>query len=177
MKWSDNEEAQKEYEEEVRNAPMKKKLKEETEREIYTQKIKEKEKAMRKIWEEDAKLRKKDRNRRDYIECRNEKLDYYINEIYYLELAMKSRFRDVSIYRTSTPSCFAINKPFNGCVKHHIDKDTIVHIPKSLHLLVKHNLKTGKGMKEINENVYRWLRQKSNISNPISERTITEPCE
>lgn len=159
MKWSDNEEAQKDYEDKVRRHPENMRKKKEQEIEIVMDKIREKEEKMRKVWKEDAKLRKKDRNKRDYQLKRNEKLDILSNEIYYLDLAIKTRFRDT--YRTSTPSCFAINKPFEGCVKHHIDKDTIVHIPESLHMLVRHNLKSGKGMKEINNNVFRWLRQQS----------------
>ena len=164
MKWSDNEEAQKEYEEEVKRAPERKRLYLEAVKEIEMDKIAKKEEKMRKIWREDAKLRKKDRNKRDYQIRRGEKLDNIINEIYYLELAMKKRFRDTETYRTSTSCCFAINKPFKGCVKHHIDKNTIIHIPKSLHNLVRHNLKTGKGMKEMNENAFRWLRQENHDS-------------
>ena len=165
MKWSDNEEAQNEYEEAVKTHPIRQKLYKEAMEEMQMEVIKEKEEAMRKIWKEDAKLRKKDRNKLDYMkrpeytQKRNRKLDILSNEIYYLEIAMKTRFRQT--YRTSTPACFAINKPFKGSVKHHIDKDTIVHIPESLHFLVSHNLKTGKGMEEINVNVFRWLRQQS----------------
>ena len=159
MKWSDNEEAQKEFEKEVKDYPAKIEREKKWLKEIIIEEIAEKESKMRKIWREDAKLRKKDRNRRDYIEKRNNKLDTIVNEIYYLELSLKTRFRDT--YRLSTACCFAINKPFKGCVKHHIDKDTIIHIPETLHTLVRHNLKTGKGMKEINENVFQWLRQES----------------
>ena len=161
MKWSDNEEAQKEYEEEVREYPEKIKRNRERDKKIMLEKIAIEEKKIRKIWKEDAKLRKKDRNKRDYQIRRGEKLDELTDEIYYLELAMKTRFREKEIYRTSASTCFAINKPFDGCVKHHIDKNTIIHIPENLHNLVRHNLKTGKGMKEINENVFRWLRQHS----------------
>ena len=165
MKWSDNEEAQREFEEEVKDYPEKIKREKEWIKEEEMEKIAKKEREMRKIWREDAKLRKKDRNKYDYmnrpeyIEKRDRNLDALSNEIYYLELAMKTRFRET--YKTSTPCCFAINKPFKGCVKHHIEKDTIIHIPVSLHTLVRHNLKTGAGMKEINENVFRWLRQQS----------------
>lgn len=163
MKWSDNEEAQKEYEKEVKEQPEKIAKEKEKIKEIFIEKIAKKEREMRKIWKEDAKLRKKDRNKRDYQIRRGENIDSLTDEIYYLELAMKTRFRNTDTYRTSTSSCFAINKSYNGCVRHHIDKNTIIHIPESLHQLVRHNLKTGKGMKEMNENAFRWLRQQSHI--------------
>lgn len=43
-----------------------------------------------------------------------------------------------------------INNPFKGCHRHHITKTIVVCIPKELHTHVWHNLKTGRGMAEMN---------------------------
>lgn len=50
-----------------------------------------------------------------------------------------------------------LNESFEGAVAHHINKDTIVYVPKQLHQGVYHNLKTGQGMVEINNAVVEWL--------------------
>ena len=53
-----------------------------------------------------------------------------------------------------------LNEPFEGCEMHHISKDVVVYIPKSLHRSIYHNLKTGKGMDKINKKVLEWLEAK-----------------
>jgi hypothetical protein len=50
-----------------------------------------------------------------------------------------------------------LNEPFENSIGHHIDKIYVVNIPKELHLSVPHNVWTGKGMAEINNNVFKWL--------------------
>ena len=164
MKWSDNEEAQAEYEEEVKGYPEKVKREKEWEKEILQEKINDLLLKQKKVNKETARLWKNRRNRRDYLLHKNlmGKEEKISEEIFYLTLVLKKGKNDV--YRAGVNSCYYVNKPFKGCVKHHIDKNTIVCVPLNLHLTVKHNLKSGKGMKEINENVFRWLRQENNDS-------------
>lgn len=50
-----------------------------------------------------------------------------------------------------------LNEPFAGSDAHHIDKIHIIYVPKSLHDSIRHNIWTGKGMTEINSEVYKWL--------------------
>lgn len=47
-------------------------------------------------------------------------------------------------------ACIHINDPFIGCHGHHITKSIIINIPAELHTHIKHNLKTGNNMGEIN---------------------------
>jgi hypothetical protein len=54
-----------------------------------------------------------------------------------------------------------LNNPFAGSVAHHIDKECVVYIPRELHVLVRHNVWTSKGMTEINDRVFEWLEQLS----------------
>jgi hypothetical protein len=49
------------------------------------------------------------------------------------------------------------NGRFEGSHGHHIDKETIIYIPKVLHNSIPHNVRTGKGMAEINDKVFEWL--------------------
>lgn len=46
--------------------------------------------------------------------------------------------------------CVKINQRFVGCEGHHITQSLMVYIPAKLHRHIGHNLKTGKGMAEIN---------------------------
>ena len=50
-----------------------------------------------------------------------------------------------------------LNEPFEGSVAHHINKNTIVYVPKELHQSIYHNSNTGQGMVEINNAVVEWL--------------------
>jgi hypothetical protein len=43
-----------------------------------------------------------------------------------------------------------LNSWFDGCVQHHIDHSDVIFIAKVMHDSVRHNLKTGEGMAEIN---------------------------
>lgn len=60
-------------------------------------------------------------------------------------------------YRKLSKNCTFLNAFFEGCEKHHVNKDTIICIPKELHRSISHNLKTGKGMKLINDLAFEWL--------------------
>jgi hypothetical protein len=51
-----------------------------------------------------------------------------------------------------------LNKPFEGCVGHHIDKDHVVYIPEEVHQSIPHSVFTGWGMKEINALAMGWAR-------------------
>ena len=46
--------------------------------------------------------------------------------------------------------CIHLNESFIGCHAHHITKSIIINIPAELHNHIKHNMKTGEGMAEIN---------------------------
>jgi hypothetical protein len=49
-----------------------------------------------------------------------------------------------------------LNISFIGAVRHHIDKSHVVFIPKELHNQY-HCLKTGRGMKKMNNKAFEWL--------------------
>lgn len=49
------------------------------------------------------------------------------------------------------------NESFKGAVAHHIDLECVIYIPKELHRSVYHNIRTNKGMTEINDKVFVWL--------------------
>jgi len=51
-----------------------------------------------------------------------------------------------------------LNQPFESSEGHHIDKNFVVYIPKKLHGSISHNIQTGKGMTEINDKVFEWLK-------------------
>lgn len=53
-------------------------------------------------------------------------------------------------YITPIKDCIEINKGFNGSHAHHITKSIIIYIPKELHRHIKHNIRTGENMGEIN---------------------------
>ena len=43
-----------------------------------------------------------------------------------------------------------LNDRFIGSEGHHIDKEFVIYIPKEMHMSVRHNVHTGKGMEQIN---------------------------
>lgn len=53
--------------------------------------------------------------------------------------------------------CSQLNKRFIGSVGHHISHDTVVFIPKELHEHFYHNMKTGRGMLEMNVLALQFL--------------------
>lgn len=65
--------------------------------------------------------------------------------------------RERRIYLSAYTDCEKVNHAFMGCDAHHIDPDTIIHIPTSLHRSVSHSLKSGHGMEEINQMSFDWL--------------------
>lgn len=52
-----------------------------------------------------------------------------------------------------------INKIFEGSHAHHLDPSHVCFVPEELHNSVRHNLWTGKNMKEINAKVFEWLEE------------------
>jgi hypothetical protein len=50
-----------------------------------------------------------------------------------------------------------LNRPFNGCEAHHIDKERIIYIPKALHRSIAHNVWTNKNMGKINAEAFNFL--------------------
>ena len=50
-----------------------------------------------------------------------------------------------------------LNKPFEGCAGHHMAENVVIFIPKRLHESISHNLKTGRGMDEINKKAQMWF--------------------
>ena len=65
--------------------------------------------------------------------------------------------RDPREYVTDAWMCTNLNKWFVGCRRHHIDADTIIHIPSELHVTHPHNIRTGLGMAEMNAMAYTFL--------------------
>lgn len=52
--------------------------------------------------------------------------------------------------RRELPTDTILNKHFRGSVLHHMTPSVAIYIPAKLHRSIPHNLKTGKGMREIN---------------------------
>lgn len=50
-----------------------------------------------------------------------------------------------------------LNEPFEGAIKHHIDKKCVVYIPEQLHNSIRHSVLKNKNMTEINDKVFEWL--------------------
>jgi hypothetical protein len=51
------------------------------------------------------------------------------------------------------------NKPFKGCVAHHLDKENVIYIPEWMHQSIRHCLKTGKNMDQINDLAIAYLEK------------------
>jgi|SRR5208337_1195837 len=54
-----------------------------------------------------------------------------------------------------------LNEPFEGAVRHHIDKEHIVFIPRELHESVHHSVLRNENMTEINNKVFAWLNDRN----------------
>ncbi len=67
-----------------------------------------------------------------------------INEIGRLEFHRRDR---------ELPTDTILNEPFEGAHLHHVTPSVAIYIPSELHRSVFHNLKTGRGMAEINAKV------------------------
>jgi hypothetical protein len=50
-----------------------------------------------------------------------------------------------------------LNKPFSGCVGHHVDKEQVINMPAALHRSVYHRQSDGRGMAAINAIAYNFL--------------------
>ena len=47
--------------------------------------------------------------------------------------------------------CIKLNQRFEGSEGHHIMSGVIIYMPHNIHRSIKHSMKTGKNMKEINK--------------------------
>ena len=50
-----------------------------------------------------------------------------------------------------------LNQSFEGSEGHHINKNDVIYIPKEIHKSIRHCLKTGNNMLEINKLAIRFL--------------------
>lgn len=66
---------------------------------------------------------------------------------------------DDRAYVTNALSCAHLNEWFGGCRRHHVDPNTIVHIPTEMHTHNRHNIRTGDGMDVINALAFEFLFQ------------------
>lgn len=69
----------------------------------------------------------------------------------YAKVARARRRRDY-------PTTIILNQAFEGAHLHHMTPVIAVYIPEGLHKSVRHNLRTSKGMKEINARVLAWAK-------------------
>jgi len=46
---------------------------------------------------------------------------------------------------------FPLNKYFDGCEAHHISQNFVIHLPVEFHQNIRHNIWTGRNMKQINK--------------------------
>jgi len=60
-------------------------------------------------------------------------------------------------YLMPTKRCRPLNEWFPNCNRHHVDAATIIHIPADMHTDNRHNIKTGKGMRQINSLAFEYL--------------------
>lgn len=64
---------------------------------------------------------------------------------------------DRRTYVTREGACIHLNEWFVGCRRHHVDPNTIVHIPTEIHTRHQHNIRTGYGMDIINALAFEFL--------------------
>jgi len=72
------------------------------------------------------------------------------NTIRYYESKRKAK-------RRGMPIRFTLNSWFPNSHLHHLETNIGIYIPNTLHDSVRHNLRTGKGMVQINEAAAGWL--------------------
>jgi hypothetical protein len=65
--------------------------------------------------------------------------------------------RDPRDYILPPCDCTKLNQWFDGCRCHHVDPNTIIHIPKETHISHVHNIRTGVGMDVINTLAFEFL--------------------
>jgi hypothetical protein len=52
-----------------------------------------------------------------------------------------------------------LNSPFDGCEGHHINEKDVMYIPRDMHRSVHHEVRSGRGMEEINAKVFAWYTE------------------
>lgn len=60
-------------------------------------------------------------------------------------------------YLVPKGKCILLNDYFSGSHAHHITKSIIIYIPSDLHNHIKHNMRTGQGMAEMNMLALQYL--------------------
>ncbi len=78
-------------------------------------------------------------------------------------LARNSRYahehpRESRDYVLSPPLCIKLNQPFPGSVGHHVTSGTLIYIPEEMNKGTLHNIRTGRGMYDINSQAINYLR-------------------
>lgn len=102
----------------------------------------------------EKKEKKKEYQRIHYQKIKKE---LKIGRIKILDVKKKIDWLRRKTWAANYQDCSKINEWFDGCEGHHISKNKILHIPKWLHRSVSHNLKTGRGMKLINNLAMEWF--------------------
>jgi hypothetical protein len=110
------------------------------------------------------------KNRLSYLKHRNDRLEYqkkyYEDEIHREEnretmkhnyIEHKERYKANRDKRERELEFIPLNKPFEKCHGHHIDKKYVIYIPMNIHRSIYHNVFTGEGMGKINLIALRWL--------------------
>lgn len=71
-------------------------------------------------------------------------------------------------YVTPAGQCSQLNAWFEGSERHHVDPETIIHIPAEMHRSIKHNIQTGAGMAGINSLAFAFLNGQRELSAQMS---------
>ena len=65
--------------------------------------------------------------------------------------------RDPRDYVLDPCKCLNLNDWFDGCRRHHVAANVIIHIPYDMHVTTYHNIRNGKGMAQINTMAFEFL--------------------
>lgn len=84
---------------------------------------------------------------------------YYRDNIKMIREWRRAHPTEKRTYVVDVGSCTHLNSYFDGCRRHHVDINTIIHIPKDMHIYHKHNIRTGEGMDVINSLAFEFLLQ------------------
>lgn len=106
-------------------------------------------------------------NREENNERSRQYRDTHLEEIQQYRRDHPAEKRD---YVVPAGQCRQLNKWFEGCKRHHVDTDTIIHIPTEIHVTHAHSIKTGRGMDSINALAFAFLngRKEPTIQTTIS---------
>ena len=65
--------------------------------------------------------------------------------------------RDPRDYVLDPCKCLNLNDWFDGCRRHHVAANVIIHIPYDMHVTTYHNIRNGTGMAQINTMAFEFL--------------------